>query len=91
MTKAERGLIIAIIDSCNYSSDMKKAINAIPVTDNIQKIGTWGRSKYIQTLDARGECYMIREVKCSNCGATIQLLDHDNFCPRCGSNNTFHD
>ena len=91
MTTAERELVIAIINSCVYASDMKKAINAIPITDDIQKIGTWGRSKYIQTLDARGECYMIREVKCSNCGAKIQLLDYDNFCPRCGSNNTFHD
>ena len=91
MTKAEKGLVVAIIDSCNYSSDMKRAVNAIPVTDDSQKVGTWGRSNYVETLDVTGERYMIRKVRCSNCRATIQLLDYDNFCPRCGSNNAFHD
>lgn len=91
MTKAERGLIIAIIDSCNYSSDMKKAVYAIPVTDDSQKTGTWVRPNYIDTLSASGDRYMIREVICSNCRGKVQLLDYDNFCPRCGSNNAFHD
>lgn len=91
MTKAEKELIITLIDSCMYDSDMKKAIRAIPTTDDLQKVGTWGRPNYVETLDATGECYIIRKVRCSNCRATIQLLDYDNFCPRCGSNNAFHD
>ncbi len=91
MTKAEKELVITLIDSCTYNSDMKKAVNAIPVTDDSQKIGTWGRPNYIDTLSASGDRYMIREVRCSNCKGKVQLLDYDNFCPRCGSNNAFHD
>ena len=91
MTKAEKELILNIVGSNMYTSEVKKCINAIPVTDDSPKNGTWGRPNYIDTLSASGDRYMIREVRCSNCRGKVQLLDYDNFCPRCGSNNAFHD
>lgn len=89
MTKQEKDLIISIIRSGCYDSQKCEMIKTMPETSSSNLSGTWNRFTFIDTLDVNGNSYMIRKAKCSSCRAEVQLLDYDNYCPRCGSNNTF--
>lgn len=89
MTKQEKDLVISIIKSHSYVSQKCEMIKTMPETSSPNLDGTWHRFIFIDTLDSNGNYYMIRKAKCSSCRAEVQLLDYDNYCPRCGSNNTF--
>ena len=89
MTDAEKKLVCSIVDSSTSSSKIKAAINAIPSTESVQKVGSWFELDCIDTLDKDSNLYIIHTMRCSSCNARILLFDYDNYCPRCGSNNSF--
>lgn len=89
MTDQEKKLVCSIIDSSSSGPKAKATINAIPSTESIQKVGNWFELDCIDALDKDSNLYIIHTMRCSSCSAKILLLDYDNYCPRCGSNNSF--
>lgn len=89
MTKEEKNVICELIGSNAYNSQKQDVVRAMPESNSKSQIGTWKSLSFIDTLDQNGNLYIIHKVKCSNCRAVILLIDYDNYCPRCGSNNAF--
>ena len=89
MTDSEKKLVCSIVDSGSSYSKIKAAINAIPSTESTQKVGSWFELDCIDVLDKDSNLYIIHTMRCSSCNARILLFDYDNYCPRCGSNNSF--
>lgn len=87
MTKEEKKLIYSIIDSSAYYAQMKAMVKAIPET--CDQSGTWQRVSVFDTLDKAGNFFQLTRAKCSSCNAIVTFVDYNNYCPRCGSNNTF--
>lgn len=89
MTKEEKNIIMAMVGSDASWSTTKSMINAMPVTDDIQKTGTWKTVIAFDTLDKAGNIFLLTRAKCSSCNAVVTFVDYNNYCPRCGSNNIF--
>ena len=89
MTKEEKNIIMAMVDSDASWHRTKNMINAMPVPDDIQKTGTWKRIKVFDTLDEAGNFFQLTRAKCSSCNAVVTFVDYNSYCPRCGSNNIF--
>lgn len=91
MTKEEKNIIIAMIESDASWTKTKSMINAMPITDDTQKTGTWKRVSVFDTLNKSGTFFQLTRAKCSSCNAVVTFVDYNNYCPRCGSNNIFKD
>ena len=89
MTQEEKKLVCSIIDSGSSISKIKATVNAIPSTESTQKVGSWQELNCVDALDKEGNLYLFHNMRCSSCNARLLLFDYDNYCPRCGSNNSF--
>lgn len=89
MTQEEKKLVCSIIDSGSSFSKIKATVNAIPNTESTQKVGSWQELNCVDALDKEGNLYLFHNMKCSSCNARLLLFNYDNYCPRCGSNNSF--
>lgn len=89
MTKEEKNIIIAMVESDASWTRTKSMINAMPITEGIQKTGTWKRVSVFDTLDKAGNFFQLTRAKCSSCNAIVTFVDYNSYCPRCGSNNIF--